>query len=132
MFVFPFKGRFNFFTVLLKMHFSARNVFQSERVLNIFNMVWRASMVGLQIRTLDLFTVFKWIFDILIHFAGNIYKSNSRIQTNIFYESGPITQKWYRSGFWWYRSNSGRYGSWSWVRFFVDQFFFSKKKSFSF
>ena len=50
MFVFPF----NFFAVLLKMHFSDRTVFQSERVLNIFDMVmktqfytnvWRANMV---------------------------------------------------------------------------------------
>ena len=38
MFVF-LKTTFNFFTVLLKMHFSVRTVFQSERVLNIFNMV---------------------------------------------------------------------------------------------
>ena len=36
MFVFPL-GTFNFFTVLLKMHFSVRTVLQSGRVLNIFN-----------------------------------------------------------------------------------------------
>ena len=52
------------------MHFSVRTVFQSEYVLNIFN------MVGLQIRTLNIFTVFKkGIFAILIHFARRIHSA---------------------------------------------------------
>ena len=38
MFVFH-KGTFNFFTVLIKMPFNVRTVFQSERVLKIFNVV---------------------------------------------------------------------------------------------
>ena len=33
------KEPFYFFTVLLKMHFSVRTEFQSERILNMFNMV---------------------------------------------------------------------------------------------
>ena len=41
MFAFP-KGTFNFFTDLLKMDFSVRTVFQSKRVLNIFNMLLSA------------------------------------------------------------------------------------------
>ena len=38
MFVFP-EETFNFLTVLLKMHFSVRNLFQNERVLNSIYMV---------------------------------------------------------------------------------------------
>ena len=52
MFVFP-AGTFNFFIILLKMHISVMPVFQSERVLNIFNMV--ISGMKTQIQTSNLF-----------------------------------------------------------------------------
>ena len=69
MFVFP-QETFNFFTVLLK---SARTVFQSERVLNIFNMV--ISGIKTQFYTLCMKSKYGWITNTIIKWPDKCTKS---------------------------------------------------------